>query len=61
MTAKVVYALKADNTLDIDYTATTDKPTVINMTNHSYWNLNGDANKTVLDHQMSVNADNFTR
>ena len=60
VTAKVVYALKADNTLDIDYTATTDKPTVINMTNHSYWNLNGDANKTVLDHQMSVNADNFT-
>ena len=60
VTAKVVYALKADNTLDIDYTATTDKPTVINITNHSYWNLNGDANKTVLDHQMSVNADNFT-
>lgn len=58
--AKVVYSLTADNTLDIDYTATTDKPTVINMTNHSYWNLGGDASQDILGHELSVNADNYT-
>ena len=58
--AKVVYTLKSDNTLDINYSATTDKPTVINMTNHSYWNLSGDANENVLGHQLTVNADNYT-
>lgn len=58
--AKVVYSLTADNTLDIDYTATTDKPTVINMTNHSYWNLDGDASQDILGHELTVNADNYT-
>lgn len=58
--AKVVYSLTADNTLDIDYTATTDKPTVINMTNHSYWNLGGDASQDILGHELTVNADNYT-
>lgn len=58
--AKVVYSLTADNTLDIDYTAITDKPTVINMTNHSYWNLGGDASQDILGHELTVNADNYT-
>lgn len=58
--AKVVYSLTADNTLDIDYTATTDKPTVVNMTNHSYWNLGGDASQDILGHELTVNADNYT-
>ena len=39
--ATVTYTLTADNAIDIDYKATTDKKTVINMTNHSYFNLNG--------------------
>ncbi len=58
--AKIVYTLTADNTLDIDYTATTDKPTVINLTNHSYWNLTGSGANTILGHVLSVNADSYT-
>lgn len=58
--AKVVYTLTSDNTLDIDYTATTDKPTVVNLTNHSYWNLTGSGANTILDHVLTVNADNYT-
>ena len=60
VTAKVVYTLTDDNAIQIAYTATTDATTVINMTNHSYFNLSGDANKTVLDDILYINADNFT-
>ena len=58
--AKVTYTLTDDNALDIAYEATTDKTTVINMTNHSYFNLTGDATKPVTDCLLTLNADNYT-
>ena len=60
VTAKVTYTLTDDNSIDISYEATTDKKTVINMTNHSYFNLSGDAQKPSTDHLLYVNADKFT-
>ena len=60
VTAVVTYTLTEDNAIDINYEATTDKTTVINMTNHSYFNLSGDPTKPVTDHILYVNADNFT-
>jgi len=60
MTATVTYTLTSDNAIDIDYKATTDKKTVINMTNHSYFNLSGDPNLKITDHILYVNADNYT-
>lgn len=60
VTAKVIYTLTDDNAIQIAYSATTDATTVINMTNHSYFNLSGDANTTVLDNILYVNADNYT-
>jgi aldose 1-epimerase len=58
--AVVTYSLTADNAIDIDYTATTDKKTVINMTNHSYFNLTGDAKNPITDELLWVNADAYT-
>jgi aldose 1-epimerase len=58
--AVVTYVLRSDNSLDITYDATTDKKTVINMTNHSYFNLNGDPEKPVTNCILYINADNFT-
>ena len=60
LTATVVYTWTDDNELRIDYTATTDKPTVLNLTNHSYFNLSGAAAPTILDHQLELLADRFT-
>lgn len=60
MTAKVTFALTADNAIDMTFEATTDKKTVINMCNHSYFNLSGNANNTVLDDIMYINADRYT-
>ncbi|MBX3240915.1 MAG: galactose mutarotase [Chitinophagaceae bacterium] len=59
LTTDVTYTLQKDNALSIDYTATTDKPTVVNLTNHAYFNLSGDMNKTVLDHEVAIKADRF--
>jgi aldose 1-epimerase len=58
--ATVVYRLTAANELKIDYTATTDKNTVVNLTNHSYWNLKGAGNGTILDHVLTIHASRFT-
>ncbi len=58
--ATTTYRLTADNTLDITFEATTDKETVVNMTNHSYFNLNGDPSKEAMDMVLYVNADAYT-
>ena len=60
VTAKVLFKLTDDNTIDIRYTATTDKKTIINMTNHSYFNLSGDPSKAATDHILYINAYNYT-
>jgi aldose 1-epimerase len=57
---KVTYSLGDDNSLKIDYEAKTDKATVVNLTNHAYFNLNGAGDKTILDHQLTLEADEFT-
>jgi aldose 1-epimerase len=57
LTVFVTYTLNNDNSLDILYEATTDKKTVINLTNHSYFNLSADFSKTVLDHEITIDAD----
>ena len=60
VTAKVTYTLTDDNAIDIAYEATTDKTTIINMTNHSYFNLTGDGSKPITDCLLTINADNYT-
>jgi len=57
---KVIYKLTDDNAVDISYHATTDKPTVVNLTNHSYFNLSGNLASPVLDQVMMINADTYT-
>jgi len=56
---KVTYTLTDDNALDIQYEAVTDKPTVVNLTQHSYFNLSGQLSKPVLDHKIHLNADTY--
>lgn len=58
--AFVTYTLLPDNQLDIRYEATTDKPTVINMTNHSYFNLSGNPCSSIVDDILYINASNYT-
>lgn len=55
----VTYTLQKDNALKIDYQATTDKPTVVNLTNHTYFNLTGGAKRDILNHVVTLNADRF--
>ena len=58
LTTTVTYSLNNDNELGIDYLATTDKATVLNLTNHTYFNLA--QSETILDHVMMINSDSFT-
>ena len=57
---KVTMTLTDDNAIDLQYEATTDKETVVNLTNHSYFNLSGDANNTILNDSLTIYADAFT-
>ncbi|HOY14119.1 MAG TPA: aldose epimerase family protein [Saprospiraceae bacterium] len=54
----VIYTLTADNSVKIDYSATTDKETIVNLTNHSYFNLNANQG-TILDHMVTLNSDKY--
>jgi aldose 1-epimerase len=56
----VTYTLTDDNELRLDYTATTDQPTVLNLTNHAYWNLAGAGAGGILEHEIAIHAPHFT-
>ena len=60
MRVKVTYTLTDSNELVIDYEATTDKASPINVSQHSYFNLKGEGNGDILDHELMLNADKFT-
>lgn len=60
VTATVTYTLGSDNDLNIAYSATTDEPTIINMTNHSYFNLSGDPSMPITDELLQIDADSYT-
>lgn len=60
LTTKVTYTLDGDNALKIDYEAETDKPTIVNLTNHAYFNLSGKGEQQTLNHVLMIDANGFT-
>ena len=60
LTLEVTYSISSENELIIDYLGKTDKATILNPTNHSYFNLCGEGNGDILDHILKINADYFT-
>ncbi len=59
MTTKVTYTLSDDNEFRIDYELSTDKKTIANITNHNFWNLNGEGSGDILDHEIMIKANKF--
>lgn len=60
LTTRVTYSLDDNDQLTLDYEATTDKKTVLNLTNHSYFNLSGAGSEQIIDHVVTINGDKFT-
>ncbi|HLF45845.1 MAG TPA: aldose epimerase family protein [Chitinophagaceae bacterium] len=60
LTVNVIYSLEEDNSFRIKYEATTDKPTPVNLTNHCYFNLSAGSDSTILDHELMLQANEFT-
>ena len=61
VTCKVTYLVRPNNVWSIDYEATTDKPTILNLTHHSYWNLAGESSGNVLNQELQIFADQYTQ
>jgi len=55
----ITYSLNEDNEFKIEYNAQTDKPTIVNLTNHTYWNLAGAGSGTVMNHQLTLNSKKY--
>jgi len=60
LSTKIIYRLTEENELQISYQATTDKTTIVNLTHHSYFNLAGEGNTSILDHELMIDSDQFT-
>lgn len=59
LSTRVTYSLDEQNRLSIDYRATTDKPTIVNLSNHAYWNLSGEGSGSVMDQRLTIPADAY--
>lgn len=59
LNTEILYSLNDNNEVTFDYKATTDKRTVVNLTQHTYFNLSGNARRDILGHQLTINADYF--